>query len=133
MTVGFNPLVTIVDYVEHAFKSQVSLAQVKEKHDFTKPLRKKRPWRNSLGKFKKPQGTESNDLFGLIVQNNNQLGQVRARRGENLMEISLKSIRMLRRGPATSLFPHLVKKMRKNPFGSLRPSRYFFKDYPMKK
>ena len=106
---GFNPLVTIVDYVEHAFKSQVSLAQVKEKHDFTKPLRKKRPWRNSLGKFKKPQGTESNDLFGLIVQNNNRLGQVRERRGKNLMEISLRSIRMLRRGPATTLFPRLVK------------------------
>ena len=35
-----------------------------------------------FGKFKKSQGTEPNDLFGLIVQNKNQLGQVRARRRE---------------------------------------------------
>ena len=48
-----------------SLRAEYHLAQVKEKHaQLHKALKEEKTMEKQFGKYKKPQGTEPNDLFG---------------------------------------------------------------------
>ena len=65
LAVGFNPLSPLLIMLSVSLRAEYHLAQVKEKHaQLHKALEEEKTMEKQFGKYKKPQGTEPNDLFG---------------------------------------------------------------------
>ena len=60
-----TPLSPLLTMLSMPLRAEYHLAQVKEKHaQLHKALKKEKTMEKQFGKYKKPQGTEPNDLFG---------------------------------------------------------------------